>query len=495
MNTQHALCSLLCLAFAPAFAGTVSIPSGKAPGGKAPAPASPASPWNVSAAAGFNLAQGNSDILGVGAQFLASYLTDLDEFNLGVDYFYSETDGAQNTNNLHAFTNYSRTLTGNLYGIVGLDFRRDEISDLDYRFSILPALGYNLIKNDTTRLAVEFGPAYIFEKQGGLKEDYFALSFGQKFIHTFANGVKFVESVSYVPEAEDFSNYNLVAEAGLEFPFASHWALKTAVRNVYDSTPASGADENDLSVIAALSYSAQGFAPPEPGVRKSHFTKRAKAAVPGNGWTNVGGIGFGMNKGNSDNLLLTASYDSAYRSPEHEVFGFLGGAYGETDSHVTTQNIRANSQYNRMFSRYCYAGGGSSFEYDDVARVDYRFIPGAFVGVYLVNNETAKLSLDAGPAYVWEKVGGITDDYFAVRIGERLNLALSESVAIGQTAAFVTEAADWDNHTLVASLYLDIYFADNFAFRTSVTDTYDSTPAAGADSNDVTVSAGIAVQF
>ncbi len=495
MKSKNAICSLLCLTLSPVLAGTGGAPAGKAPAGKNPAIPPTNDPWNISAAAGFNLAKGNTDTLGAGVQFLASYLTDDNEFNLGLDYFYGETDGAETTNNLHAYTNYARTLSGNLYGSLGLDFWRDTVSDLDYRLSVLPTLGYNVIKNDTTRLALEVGPAYVFEKQGGATKDYFALSFGQKFVHTFGSGVKFVQSASYVSEASDFDNYLLVGEAGLEFPLSAHWAFKTTLRDVYDSTPSAGADENDLSVLAGLSFSAQGFEPPAPAPRKSYFTKRAPAAAVKDGWKNVGGVGFGLTRGNSETLLVTANYDAAYHSSEKEILLGLGGAYGETGSAVNAQNIRAGAQYNKMFSDLCYAGGSLNFLYDDVAEVDYRFVPAVLAGYYLAKTDAVKLSIDAGPAYVWEKVGGVENDYFAVQIGERLSVALSDTVSVGQTAAFVTEAADWDNYTLASSLFLDIYFADNLAFRTAVTDSYDNTPAAGRDSNDVTVSAGIAVQF
>ena len=51
-----------------------------------------------------------------------------------------------------------------------------------------------------------------------------------------------------------------------------------------------------------------------------------------------------MTSGNSDTLLMTASYDAAYRAAAHEFFFGLGGAYGEVDSALSAQNLRAGAQ-------------------------------------------------------------------------------------------------------------------------------------------------------
>lgn len=63
---------------------------------------------------------------------------------------------------------------------------------------------------------------------------------------------KLVQSLEYVPEAGDFSNYLLTGEAGIEAAISEHLNLRVVVQDKYDSTPAEGAEYNDVSLIAGL---------------------------------------------------------------------------------------------------------------------------------------------------------------------------------------------------------------------------------------------------
>ncbi len=484
--------ALALLGFSAATAGTVAISGGTA--GKAVVPP-PASPWNVSAAAGFGLAKGNTDTLNLGAQFLASYVTPEDEFLAGADYFYAENQEVVNQNRLAAYAAYNRTLGSAAYLGLGSNFFYNEITDLDYRFGLGPVLGYRFINTDTTLLALEAGVGYAWEKQGGLSNDYLTVNAGQRFSHTFAGGSKITEGVTYSAEAQDFENFLLTAEVGLEVPFSAHWAFKASVGTVYDNTPAAGMDENDLYALAGLSYSAQGFAPPAPTARKSLFTKRAAAAAQKEGWTNIGGAGFALTDGNSDTLLATVSYDAAYRGSAHEGFYGLGGAYGEVDQTVSAQNARAYAQYNKLLGAMAYAGGTVGFLHDDVAGIDYRVTPAAVLGSYLVKNDTVKLSVEAGPAYVWEETEDGSADYMALYAAQKASIALSDSIALAQSVAYTPDVNDFGSYTLCATVALDFYLTDYLALRVGVTDTYDSTPSGTRDENDVTLSTGFAVQF
>ena len=204
-------------------------------------------------------------------RFLASYVTLENELYLGADYYFGENEGQESVNNIYAFGSYKRMFAGNTYWGLGADYRSDEIADIDYRISALPVLGHYLIKDDATQLAFETGPAYVWQKLGGAEEGYFALNLSERFSHTFGNGIRFTQSLSYMAEAADFGNYLLVADAGLEMPISSHWAVKTLVRDIFNSEPAAGREENDLSVLAGLSYSASGFEPAPKAGRRTLF--------------------------------------------------------------------------------------------------------------------------------------------------------------------------------------------------------------------------------
>lgn len=475
---------------------TAILAGGQPPGdAKAVATPPPAeNPWEVTAAAGLNLARGNSDNLLLNTEILASYLTLHDEVYLGASYLYGEDSGVVNNNAFRAYANYNHLLNDRLYLGLFSDFLYDELANVDYRVTAGPNLGYYVIKNDTTKLAFEVGAGYLWEKQG-VADDYFILRFAQRFEHQLASRVKFVESVVYQPEAGDFGNYLLTAEAGLSFAISKHWALKTSVRDIYDSTPAAGAKSNDLAVLASLSYSLGGFAEEAPAKRRTLKAEKKKAADPAKGWARTAALGFGLTRGNSSTLNVTGDFATVYRGAENELFFNLGGAYGEIEGDPNLQNVRSSVQYNRMLTERFYAGSSLSFLYDDIANLDYHVSPALLAGAYLVKNDTAKLSVDAGPAYVWQKVGGVTDNYFAIQIGEKFSLKLSDNLSFGQTLTYTPEIGDFSNFTLNAAAFIDVDISSNLSFRTGVTDIYDATPAAGSKKNDLLLTSGIAIRF
>jgi putative salt-induced outer membrane protein YdiY len=236
-------------------------------------------------------------------------------------------------------------------------------------------------------------------------------------------------------------------------------------------------------------------APAAAGRKTLKEKKAAPAAAAAMGWTNTAAIGFALNSGNSDNMLVTGAYDAAFRSTGNEALFNVFGGYGETDSSTSTQLLRAAAQYNRLFSERCFGGLGIGLLYDDIAEVDYRLSPAATAGYYLVKNDAALLSIEAGPSYVWEEVGGVSDSYFAIQAAEKLTWKLADGIALTQSVTFNTEAEDWENFLLIAAAALDFDVTEDLTFRTSVNSIYDNTPANGNEKNDLLLSAGMAVKF
>ncbi len=475
----------------PSIAGTAAAASGKA---ITTTPTAANSPWEITAAAGLNMARGNSDNLQLNINVLATYITLTDEIYLDAGYIYGENTGAVTSNAFRASANYNHLISDRVYFGLFSDFLHDELSNVDYRVDVGPNFGYYLIKNDTTKLAFEVGAGYLWE-QVGVKNDYFAIRFAERFEHQLNARVKFVQSIVYQPRAEDFSDYVLTAEAGLTFAISNHWAVKAAVRDVYDSTPSAGTKSNDLAVLASISYSLGGFAEAAPAGRRTLKADKKKDAGPAMGWSNTAFLGFGLNRGNTQTLILTGDFASTYHSTTDEIFINLGGAYGEVDNTKNLENFRTSVQYNRLLTERTYVGAGLGFLYDQVAGVDYQVSPAALAGVYLVKTDKANLSVDAGPAYVWKKLGGVKSDYFAIQFGEKFSLKLAENLSFGQTLTYTADANDFSNSTVNAAAFMDMDFSSNLTFRVGVTDIYNNNPAIGSKQNDFILSSGIAIKF
>lgn len=451
--------------------------------------------WEVTGAASIGLSKGNADATNYGLQALATYKKDDNEGHIGADFFFSENNGTTTTNSLRIYSGYNHHLSDKWFiGTFGT-FLTDEIADLDYRFDGGMTIGYNFFKNETTKLSLEAGPGYTWEDQGGVDDHYFSLRLAQKFEHKFNKELKIWQSAILTPEASDFDNSLFIAEAGLEILLTKEWSLRTALRYQYDNTPAGGRDKSDLLLLTGLSYSLGGFKErADPG----RMTLKPEDDEPGEikmGWSTTAAMNFSLAKGNSDNLFLGATVDSAYREKEHETFMSLAYSFSENGGETSADSLRTSIQHNRVFNDSYFVGGSLGYFRDDIADVGYRLTPGAALGYYLLKSDEVTLSVEAGPGMTFEEVGGVSDDFFSMIVAAKFTWEISDKLTLSQHLTGVFDPSDSQNYILSAGANLDTDITPNLAWRVAFAWTKDNTPAATRESADSTLTTGIAVKF
>lgn len=218
-------------------------------------PTEPPKPkWERSAAAGLTLTRGNSDTILLTASILALRKAEKNELSLGADGTYGEFEDTKNNETLHGFAQYNRLFTDRWYGYARLDALHDDIADVDYRLTLGPGAGYYFIKNDRTRLSAEVGPSFIHEKVGGDEDSYMALRVGEKFEHKLSDRARIWQSLEWLPQVDDFNNYILIAEVGIEADITKKLSLRTFVQDTYDNDPAPDREKNDLKLVSGIAY-------------------------------------------------------------------------------------------------------------------------------------------------------------------------------------------------------------------------------------------------
>ena len=80
------------------------------------------------------------------------------------------------------------------------------------------------------------------------------LRLAEKFEHKFNDKTKIWQSFEVLPEIEDFDNYILNAELGVETQLVQKLALRSYVQDTYDNQPAPGRKKNDIKLVTALVY-------------------------------------------------------------------------------------------------------------------------------------------------------------------------------------------------------------------------------------------------
>ncbi len=207
-----------------------------------------------SIALGLTLTDGNSDTMMGNISLLSTRNRDEHNLRLGLDYTYGEDQDEKTTDNAKAVAEYRYLLSERAYAFGTLSVLYDDIADIDYRAVLAAGPGYYLMKDENVTLGVEAGPAYIHEKVGGEENDDLALRVGQRYDRTLSATAKCWQALEYLPVVDDFEDYLMNFEIGVEAAINSSASIRLVVKNAYDSTPAEDREKSDTTVIGALAY-------------------------------------------------------------------------------------------------------------------------------------------------------------------------------------------------------------------------------------------------
>jgi putative salt-induced outer membrane protein YdiY len=167
--------------------------------------------------------------------------------------------------------------------------------------------------------------------------------------------------------------------------------------------------------------------------------------------------GLTLTDGNSETLAANAGLVTEGQKKDlGSVLAGIEANYGENTvddvKDTTVNNVKASANGKKTLSEMTFASLDGAFLYDDIALVDYRATVGPGVGAYLVKNDKREFTVEAGPAYLWEKVDGVSDDYFTLWFGQRYSCQITKTAKVWEAVKYMPEAADFGNYLLTAEL-------------------------------------------
>jgi putative salt-induced outer membrane protein len=210
--------------------------------------------WESSAGLGFTLSTGNSDTLLGTADFNGTKKWDAYEWIVGANLTYGENDGKKNADSQRLLTQLNWLVSARSFAYGRVEVSRDTVADLDYRVPISVGLGHYFIKEKDTFLSAEVGPGFVIEKKGGKSDSYMTLRAAERFEHKFNENVKLWQSLEYTPQVDDFDNFQVIAEIGIDAKLSKSLSLRTYVQDTYVNKPAAGRKDNDAKLVTALAY-------------------------------------------------------------------------------------------------------------------------------------------------------------------------------------------------------------------------------------------------
>jgi putative salt-induced outer membrane protein YdiY len=140
----------------------------------------------------------------------------------------------------------------------------DSIKQIRFRGKVGPNIGYYIIDNETMKWDASFGVNYVYERVGDpvagpgndIERTYGEYRVASNFAWDFTENGSYYLNVEYTANMEDtdVDNGGLLV-TGLKGKVATDLSMFIELRDEYDNLPdTAGADHNDLTVMAGLSY-------------------------------------------------------------------------------------------------------------------------------------------------------------------------------------------------------------------------------------------------
>lgn len=207
-----------------------------------------------------------------------------------------------------------------------------------------------------------------------------------------------------------------------------------------------------------------------------------------------------LTAGNSETLQVNAALETAGEIARlGRVRAGIDGNYAEADTddgrQTTVENLRAVANAQKTLHERLFASLDLGASTDRIALVDYRVRVSPGLGVPILRSERTTLDAEAGPAYLWESVDDVRDDYLALRLAARLDHAHSETAKSWIALEYLPRTTDFADYLLNAELGVEAALNARLNLRLALQNRYDSRPAPELRENDVALLAGLGVTF
>ncbi len=214
-------------------------------------------------------------------------------------------------------------------------------------------------------------------------------------------------------------------------------------------------------------------------------------------------LGATLTDGNSDTVHTTARLTTEKMHGSTLAQIVVEGAYGENrnrdddgakSTEKTVGNIGGSLTLKQRFNGV-YAYGNLTAEHDSMAEVDYRFMLGAGLGAFVVDEEDFRFSIEAGLGYLFEEVNDISDDYAIARFAERMEYRLSETAKCWQMVEYLPKLSKFSNYMLNGEIGADAAINSDLSLGVVLKQKYDSTPGEGLKRSDTTLTAQMTIRL
>ncbi len=255
---------------------------------------------------------------------------------------------------------------------------------------------------------------------------------------------------------------------------------------------AAAGDPAQLKTIADIAKKTNPDAVAEIDARVAALTKsqadarEEKLASQGfsEGWSGSGEAGANISSGNTNNkgVAIGVTLTKETRSWKHSLRGFVD--YQRQDGVTTRERYFAGYEGNYNITPNFYALATLSYEKDEFSGFSRRFAESLGLGYKIVNTDTMRLAVEAGPALRQTNfTNGVTDNAFAARGAGNFWWALSPGLEFSEGATIFYDSFNTSFQSLTA---LTAKLSGKLSARASFQLNTESNPPLGRKKSDTT---------
>jgi len=204
-------------------------------------------------------------------------------------------------------------------------------------------------------------------------------------------------------------------------------------------------------------------------------------------WQSKISLGMQLTRGGSDTESIHFGIDISKETPLHFFILRAKSGYGKTKDSTSEDSSYALLKYKRLLSDNWFVSPAFTFYRNPLSAVTYRINPSLSVGKFILKNDTYRLYLEAGPSYVFERIDKRDNNYFAPRIGQRFEWAISETFKVYEEVDLIAELSDFSNHILYFETGIESSITSRLSFNVGLHMAYDSQPAPNRDDRDIKI--------
>lgn len=218
--------------------------------------------WHGAAVAGVDIQRGNTVKTAANAALDAVRRSEVDRITFGAAYTAEASQDADETGThstqrkMFGALQYDYFLSKKLYAYGNARGEKDGIADLALRFTAGVGAGYQWLETDTLKWNTEAGLSWVSENYSNQTpdNDYIAARIASNFDCVLYPGLTFFQHTRWYPSLEALDDQLVDTATGVRYKLWGNFFGESKVLWVWDSTPAEGKKQVDLSYILGIGY-------------------------------------------------------------------------------------------------------------------------------------------------------------------------------------------------------------------------------------------------